>query len=104
MINEFEFLTTREKIVLLLKYSQEPLTAKQIMKILGIKKEKEVYENLYHIAKSLKRKNVKLFVYLPKCNNCGYVFNIEKPRKPSKCPECKSENIEPPKFTIKWLK
>ncbi|BAB67249.1 MULTISPECIES: transcriptional regulator [Sulfurisphaera] len=101
MQTEFDFLSIREKIVLLLKYSERPLTAKEIKKNLGIQKEKEVYEHLYHIAKSSKHKDYQLIVYLPYCRDCGYIFNLEIPKKPSKCPRCKSENIEPPKFLIR---
>ena len=101
MISDSDFLTTREKIVILLKYSDRPLTAKEIKERLGVESEKLVYEHLFHIAKSLKRKNMKLIVYLPRCRNCGYVFNLEKPKKPSRCPKCKSEDIEPPKFLIR---
>lgn len=101
MFTDFDFLTTREKIVILLKYADSPLTAKEIKERLGIESEKLVYEHLLHIAKSLKRKDMKLIVYLPKCRRCGYTFNLEKPKKPSKCPRCKSEDIEPPKFLIR---
>ncbi len=96
-----DFLTTREKMIVLLSFTDIPLTAKEIKDRLGIRNEKEVYEHLYHIAKSLKRKEKKLIVYLPRCRDCGYVFNIDKPKKPSKCPKCKSENIEPPRFIIR---
>ncbi|BCU69267.1 transcriptional regulator [Stygiolobus caldivivus] len=101
MLADFDFLTTREKIIILLKYSDYPLTAKEIKERLCIENEKIVYEHLLHIAKSLKRKNMQLIVYLPKCRKCGYVFNLEKPKKPSKCPKCKSEDIEPPRFLIR---
>ncbi len=96
-----EFLTTREKIFLLLKYAEEPLTARDIMKALDIRKEKEVYEHIYHIAKSSKRKDYVVLVIPPRCENCGYEFEMEFPRKPSRCPACKSERISPPKFLIK---
>ncbi len=96
-----EFLTTREKIFLLLKYSEDPLTAKDIMKALDIKKEKEVYDHIYHLAKSSKRKKYVVILFPPKCENCGYIFTVDTPKKPSKCPVCKSERIIPPKFLIR---
>ncbi|ARM75037.1 transcriptional regulator [Acidianus manzaensis] len=98
---EYDFLTTRERIFYLLKYSDEPLTARQIMKILGIKKEKEVYEHLYHISKSSKRKDFIIIMFPPICENCGYTFKLETPKKPSRCPICKSERIKPPSFLIR---
>lgn len=101
METDYDFLSVREKMVLLLRYSEKPLTAKEIKLVLGIEKEKEVYEHLYHIAKSSKHKNYQLIVYLPYCRDCNYAFNLEMPKKPSRCPRCKSENIEPPKFLIR---
>lgn len=101
MQTDYDFLTMREKIVLLLKFSERPLTAKEIKESLGIEKEKEVYEHLYHIAKSSKHKEYQLLVFLPYCKDCEYIFNLDIPKKPSKCPRCKSENIEPPRFLIR---
>jgi predicted Zn-ribbon and HTH transcriptional regulator len=49
------------------------------MKALDIKKEKEVYDHIYHLAKSSKRKNYTVILFPPKCENCGYVFSIEIP-------------------------
>jgi len=99
-----EFLTTREKIFLLLKYAEEPMTARDIMKALGIRKEKEVYDHIFHLAKSSKRKDYVVLVISPKCESCGYEFEVEFPKKPSRCPVCKSERISPPKFLIKEKK
>ncbi|MEM4718310.1 MAG: transcriptional regulator, partial [Desulfurococcaceae archaeon] len=37
----------------------------------------------------------------PTCRKCGFVFkDLKRPRKPSKCPSCKSEWITPPRFLI----
>jgi len=101
METEYDFLTMRERIVLLLRHSEKPLTAKEIKEALGLKREKEVYEHLYHIAKSSKHKDYELIVFLPYCRDCNYTFKLDIPKKPSRCPRCKSENIEPPKFLIR---
>ncbi|MEM0132073.1 MAG: transcriptional regulator [Saccharolobus sp.] len=97
------FLTTREKLFLLLYYSDEPLDAREIMKRLEIKKEKEVYEHIEHLAKSSKRKDYIIIVIPPKCKNCGYEFKSEKLKKPTRCPICKSEKITSPKFLIRGM-
>ena len=94
-----EFLTTREKIFELLLRSEEPLTARQIMRILDISSEKEVYDHIYHLALSGKRKGFKVIVFSPMCEDCGYVFDTYK--KPSRCPRCKSTRIRPPQFLIR---
>jgi len=37
-----------------------------------------------------------------RCRNCGYEFRgRERLRKPSKCPRCHSERIEPPRFYVR---
>ncbi|HID42001.1 MAG TPA: transcriptional regulator, partial [Pyrodictium sp.] len=42
-----------------------------------------------------------LYMIPPRCRNCGYVFtDLDSPKKPSKCPMCKSQRIEPPRFYI----
>lgn len=71
------------------------------MSRLGIRKEKEVYEHLEHLAKSSKRKDFILIIIPPRCKSCGYVFDSEKIKRPTKCPICKSEKIDSPKFLIR---
>ena len=98
--------TIREKIVRLLMETQRPLTASEIASILGLPvgSEREVYEHLSHIAKTVRRKSggrLALYMVPPQCRKCGYVFkDLDKPRKPSKCPRCNSQWIDPPKFYI----
>jgi len=94
-------LTTRERIQLLLKSADFPISAKEIMALTGIKREQEVYEHIYHIALSSKRKGFVVFVYPAKCEACGREISMEKPRRPSRCPFCKSERVSPPKFLIR---
>ncbi len=92
----------RQRIAKLLEESKEPLTADEIARIFDIDIN-DVYIHLEHIAKSIKRlysgKKV-LLMTTPRCRKCGYIFKIEKPKKPSRCPKCKSELIEPPQFII----
>ncbi|QKR00397.1 transcriptional regulator [Metallosphaera tengchongensis] len=95
------FMTTRERILLLLKKTDFPLTAKEIMQITGIRKEQEVYDHIYHLALSSKHKNYVVILYPPKCQSCGSEISLEKPKRPSRCPKCKSERVSPPKFLIR---
>ncbi len=38
------------------------------------------------------------------CKKCGYQFtDRERLKKPSRCPRCKSERIDPPRFYVKPL-
>ncbi|BBL46746.1 transcriptional regulator [Metallosphaera sedula] len=96
-----EYLTTRERILLLLRSSAEPLTARDIMQATGIRREQEVYAHIYHIALSSKRKDYVVILYPPRCESCGAEISLEKPKRPSKCPRCKSERISQPKFLIR---
>ncbi|MEM0371770.1 MAG: transcriptional regulator [Ignisphaera sp.] len=93
----------RQRIMKLLEATEAPLSAEEIAQIMGIDVY-DVYEHLVHIAKTVRRQsgNKKLLLMLPaRCRKCGYVFSeLDRPRKPSRCPRCRSEWIEPPKFVI----
>ncbi|OWJ55260.1 transcriptional regulator [Pyrodictium delaneyi] len=99
--------TIRKRIIRILLESKTPLTAREIAELAGIDPvtgEHEVYIHLKHIAKSLRRSHggrAVLYMIPPRCRNCGYVFtDLDSPKKPSKCPMCKSQRIEPPRFYI----
>ncbi|MCD6488577.1 MAG: transcriptional regulator [Desulfurococcales archaeon] len=77
----------------------------EIISILGIDlKPRDVYNHLAHIAKTIRRRSngqEVLVMSYPRCRKCGYIFkSIDKPKKPSRCPRCGSEWIEPPRFSI----
>jgi len=94
-----EWDTRRERIVSLLRESEGPLSVDQISRILELDP-KDVLEDLRHIARSLQRSREQLVALPPKCLKCGYVFNLDKPKSPSKCPKCKSEWIAKPLFKV----
>lgn len=99
----------REKIIKLLRESQKPLTVDDILHYLGLdyNERQMIYEDLKHIAKTIRRQSKgreALVMYPPYCRDCGYVFkDLDKPKKPSKCPKCKSQRIAPPSFKITYL-
>lgn len=98
--------TRREKIIRLLLESTSPLSVKDIAIFLGIdpRNSKLIYEDLMHIAKSVRRrhKGRNLLMLPPMCSNCGYIFKeMKRLKTPSRCPRCKSEQILPPRFIIK---
>ena len=94
-----EWKTDREKIIEILVNADYPLTAREIASRLGIS-EREVIEDLKHVAKTVKRMGMRLYVMPARCRKCGYEFRGDI-KKPSKCPRCKSQWIEPPRFIIK---
>jgi len=101
------FETVRERIMKLLQEVENPLTVEEIAAYLGLppRSTREIYDHLWHIARTINRTSrgrKKLLMIPPQCRKCGYVFkNLNKPRKPSKCPKCKSTWIMPPAFIIK---
>ncbi len=95
-----EWKTNREKIIEILLNTEYPLSAREIAMRLGIS-EKEVIEDLRHIAKSVRRMGLRLYIAPARCKKCGYEFRSAEIKIPSKCPRCKSQWIEPPRFIIK---
>ena len=63
--------------------------------------EKDVYEHLEHIKKSINNLKLNLIIKPAKCNHCGFLFTKrERFKKPGKCPLCRSEQIGGPRFEI----
>lgn len=91
--------TIRENIVELLR--QKELDAREISGQVGVS-EKDVTEHLVHISRSLSNRGLKLVTTPAQCYSCGYIFkDRSRPKKPGKCPRCRSEHIDPPRFSIK---
>ena len=91
--------TLRQEIIEIL--TEEGATARDLSQIIGLR-EKEVYDHLAHIEKSVKAAGKLLFSEPVHCIACGYVFkNRTKIKPPGRCPECRQSRIEPPVFRIK---
>jgi len=107
VVENNQFLTLREKIYLILLERKELISVREIMNILNMDRRDEdlVYTALQHLAKTIKRRSQgkqELVMIPPTCISCGYVFkDLDKPRKPSKCPRCRSERISEPMFMIR---
>jgi hypothetical protein len=79
---------------------ERELTAGDISRLLGIR-EKEVYEHLPHVERSL-RTGTTLISRPARCLDCGFVFKKRKRfTTPSRCPICRSESISAPVYAIK---
>jgi hypothetical protein len=88
--------TIRQSIVELLR--QEALSTLELSVKLGIK-EKELAYHLEHIRSSIKPK--KFLIKPSYCKNCGFRFaKRDRLTPPSRCPRCKGEYIENPRFSI----
>ena len=90
--------TIRQEIMVLL--SEGECGAKNISKIIRIS-EKEVYEHLEHIGRSLKSQKMRLKITPALCLECGFKFEgRNRFTSPGKCPKCKGEHIQDPKYGI----
>ena len=88
--------TTRERIAEELRTS--PATAGELADELALPRP-VVYEHLEHVAQSI-GDDEEFLVAPPACNDCGFDRFDDPVNYPSRCPECKSENIAEPAFTI----
>jgi predicted Zn-ribbon and HTH transcriptional regulator len=94
--------TRRESIAELLERTSYPMTVHDICQSLDIRQRSAVYEDLEHIARSLKIQEKELLVEPARCANCSYVFKVgTSVKKPSKCPRCRSEWIMAQGFLIR---
>ena len=90
--------TIRQRIISCL--DDKELDAREISQAVGIR-EKEVYEQLPHVARTLKPQGKKLIIRPSQCKGCGYVFKDRKRfTPPSRCPRCRGEWIENPTYRI----
>ena len=90
--------TIRQQIAQLL--SKEEMSARELSKALGIR-EKEVYEHLSHIARSLAAQGKKFKVQPYRCLGCEYVFQDRKRfTRPSRCPRCKRSHIQEATYRV----
>jgi predicted Zn-ribbon and HTH transcriptional regulator len=90
--------TIRQKIISLL--IDEEMSAREISGAVGIS-EKEVYEHLSHIARSVASQDKKIVITPANCQTCGFVFEDRKRfTRPGRCPQCKKSHIQSPRFRI----
>jgi len=94
-------MTRRQKIIKLLE--ERDCSVSELAMMLDMRgrgSKKVVLEDLRAIAKILKREGKVLLIQPAVCRKCGFIFKAEI-NIPSKCPRCKSQWIEEPRFKIK---
>ena len=90
--------TIRQQMITLL--SQGVYSARGLSQMLSIQ-EKEVYDHLTHIARSLAVKGNTLSIQPARCLSCGYVFkDRQRFTRPGRCPRCKKSHLLSPAFFI----
>jgi len=77
------------------------MTAIDLSQEVGIS-EKDVYEHLPHIARSVAVQGRALTVTPARCLKCGFVFEGRKRfTRPGRCPKCRETHIQSPSYTIR---
>lgn len=77
-----------------------PRTAKEISGEVRIP-ERDIYEHLEHIRKTMNKGEYRLVVVPARCERCGFVFRKRgRLKKPGKCPICRSESVTEPLFSV----
>ncbi|HHH29935.1 MAG TPA: transcriptional regulator [Polyangiaceae bacterium] len=90
--------TTREKLAEALRAG--PVSARDLSQMVGIS-EREVRSHLEHVRRSIERGGERFVVEAAHCKKCGFAFESRKKMGiPSRCPKCKAERIEPPRFAV----
>ena len=91
--------TLRQQIIALLRV--RPWDAGGLSRALGIS-QRQVESHLTHVRKSMEAHGERLVIGPAQCRDCGFAF-AERTRttKPSRCPQCKSEQLAPPVFEIR---
>jgi hypothetical protein len=97
-VPEERYETQRKRIVALLK--ERPLSGKELSGQLRVP-EKDVYDHLEHIRRTMNKGEYRLAVVPARCQRCGFVFRKRgRLKKPGKCPLCRSEFLEEPLFSV----
>ncbi|MGQ9857411.1 MAG: transcriptional regulator [Thermodesulfobacteriota bacterium] len=90
-------MTLRQRILELLQGGW--FTLRQLSQQLGLR-EAEVLAHLEHVARSA-RSSWPLRVEPARCRQCGFVFHKRtRLSAPSRCPMCRSQRLEPPRFSL----
>lgn len=80
---------------------RRPHTALEVSGVVGIP-HGEVAGHLEHLARSLPHQGLVLVVEPAHCVACGFTFEDRKRLgRPSRCPQCRSERVMPPRFEIR---
>ena len=87
--------TRRQRIAEILRHG--PITVLQLAREMGAPV-KAVVDDLGHVMRSLRGR---VRVEPAECGECGFVFRgRHRVETPSRCPECRSEDIREPRFWV----
>lgn len=90
--------TIRHQMIAVLKKGE--MTALELSQELRIP-EKEVYDHLPHISRSVGARGEKLVIHPAECLKCGFVFKDRRRfTRPGRCPQCRETHLEKPAYQI----
>jgi len=89
--------TTRERMADRLR--EEPLTASALAREFDLRTA-DALGHVEHIAQTLDSSDDELLVAPPECRDCGFDGFDDLVNRPSRCPSCKSENVQEPQFQV----
>ena len=89
--------TTRQRIADFLR--GQPAEPATVAEEFGITTSSAL-SHVEHIAHSLEGTDEELLAAPPECRDCGFDGFDDLTNRPSRCPECKSENVGEPVYTI----
>ena len=90
--------TTRQRIADFLR--EEPAEAGRLAAEFEITTAAAL-SHVEHIARSLEGTDEQLLAAPPECLDCGFSAFDDLANRPSRCPECKSEDVTEPAFTVR---
>lgn len=91
--------TTRQHLIDLL--SAGSCGARELSQLLH-QSEKEIYDHLQHIERSLKPGGKRLVIEPSICLSCNFVFaDRKRPQPPGHCPHCRKTHIRRPRYAIR---
>lgn len=86
-------MTLRRQLIELL--SSEPRSVSSLARELGVTRG-DLEDDLRHALRSARAAGCQIDVLPARCKACGFVFDAEKLRKPSRCPECRATRLFEP--------
>lgn len=92
--------TTRERMLDSLR--DRPDTASGLAEEFSVSRG-TVLTHVRHLSQTLEGTDEELLVKPPACRGCGFDGFDDRVNVPSRCPECKHENVEEPAFTVEGV-
>jgi hypothetical protein len=91
--------TTRERLAAMLRDGE--YTPSELADAFDRLTPAAVVDHVRHVARTLDGTDERLLVSPPSCLDCGFDRFDDPANLPSRCPDCKSERLAEPTFTIR---